>query len=191
MVPGGVAVFVAARGIDVDDVSHVINYDIPVEPESYVHRIGRTGRAGATGKAIAFCEPAERSALKAIEKLTGKPVPVMALPQDLAAQGPVAPDGDTRQPAPRGGPRGGGRKPAAPGGAHGHAPAKAAKGKGPAHGRGGAHAKAARAQGPAGGSQATAAPARIPHPAGAGEPARHPRAHQFPSARTPSRRGRR
>ena len=186
-----VATDVAARGIDVDDVSHVINYDIPVEPESYVHRIGRTGRAGATGKAIAFCEPAERGALKAIEKLTGKPVPVMPLPQDLAAQGPAAPDGDARQPAPRGGPRGGGRKPAAPGGAHGHAPAKAAKGKGPAHGRGGAHAKAARAQGPAGGSQATAAPARIPHPAGAGEPARHPRAHQFPSARTPSRRGRR
>ena len=185
-----VATDVAARGIDVDDVSHVINYDIPVEPESYVHRIGRTGRAGATGKAIAFCEPAERGALKAIEKLIGKAVPLMALPQDLAALGSLEPE-------PRGGQRPGGARPAPKAGGHGRGagrgPAKpaAAKGKGPAHGRGGAHAKAARAQGTAGGSSATAAPARVPHPAGAGEPARHPRAHQFPSARTPSRRGRR
>jgi ATP-dependent RNA helicase RhlE len=184
-----VATDVAARGIDVDDVSHVINYDIPVEPESYVHRIGRTGRAGATGKAIAFCEPAERGALKAIEKLIGKAVPPMALPQDLAALGSLEPE-------PRGGQRPGGARPAPKAGGHGRGagrgPAKpaAAKGKGPAHGRGGAHAKASRAQGAAGGS-ATAAPARVPHPAGAGEPARHPRAHQFPSARTPSRRGRR
>jgi ATP-dependent RNA helicase RhlE len=184
-----VATDVAARGIDVDDVSHVINYDIPVEPESYVHRIGRTGRAGATGKAIAFCEPAERGALKAIEKLIGKAVPLMALPQDLAALGSLEPE-------PRGGQRPGGAKPAPKAAGHGRGagrgPAKpaAAKGKGPAHGRGGAHAKASRAQGAAGGS-ATAAPARVPHPAGAGEPARHPRAHQFPSARTPSRRGRR
>jgi ATP-dependent RNA helicase RhlE len=79
-----VATDVAARGIDVDGITHVINYDIPVEPESYVHRIGRTGRAGATGRAIAFCEPAERSALKAIEKLIGKAVPVAPLPQGLA-----------------------------------------------------------------------------------------------------------
>jgi ATP-dependent RNA helicase RhlE len=79
-----VATDVAARGIDVDGITHVINYDIPVEPESYVHRIGRTGRAGATGQAIAFCEPAERGALKAIEKLIGKAVPVAPLPQGLA-----------------------------------------------------------------------------------------------------------
>ncbi|MFM9144924.1 MAG: helicase-related protein, partial [Phycisphaerales bacterium] len=80
-----VATDVAARGIDVDGITHVINFDIPVEPESYVHRIGRTGRAGATGQAIAFCEPAERGALKAIEKLIGKAVPVAPLPQGLAA----------------------------------------------------------------------------------------------------------
>jgi ATP-dependent RNA helicase RhlE len=78
-----VATDVAARGIDVDSISHVVNFDIPVEAESYVHRIGRTGRAGATGIAIAFCEPAERGALKAIEKLLGKAVPVAPLPEGL------------------------------------------------------------------------------------------------------------
>ncbi|MBC7793618.1 MAG: DEAD/DEAH box helicase [Clostridia bacterium] len=65
-----IATDVAARGIDVDGVSHVINYDLPNEPESYVHRIGRTGRAGATGTAIAFCDVSERPYLKQIEKLT-------------------------------------------------------------------------------------------------------------------------
>ena len=64
-----VATDVAARGIDIAGVSHVINFDIPSEPESYVHRIGRTGRAGAQGLAISFCTPEERDLLKAIEKL--------------------------------------------------------------------------------------------------------------------------
>ncbi len=67
-----VATDVAARGIDIDGVTHVINYDMPVEPESYVHRIGRTGRAGATGIAISFCTADERSELRAIESLTGE-----------------------------------------------------------------------------------------------------------------------
>ncbi len=70
-----VATDVAARGIDIDGVTHVINYDMPVEPESYVHRIGRTGRAGAAGIAISFCTPAERAELKAIEDLIGKRIP--------------------------------------------------------------------------------------------------------------------
>ncbi len=65
-----VATDIAARGIDVDNVSHVVNYDLPNIPETYVHRIGRTARAGATGLAIAFCTPEERSDLAAIEKLT-------------------------------------------------------------------------------------------------------------------------
>ncbi len=78
-----VATDVAARGIDVDAISHVFNYDIPVEPESYVHRIGRTGRAGATGLAIAFCDPEERDSLRAIEKLTGQKVPVVDRPESL------------------------------------------------------------------------------------------------------------
>ncbi len=64
-----VATDVAARGIDIDGVSHVVNYDMPVEEESYVHRIGRTGRAGADGIAISLCTPEERSELRAIEKL--------------------------------------------------------------------------------------------------------------------------
>ena len=67
-----VATDVAARGIDIDGVSHVINYDMPVEAESYVHRIGRTGRAGATGIAISFCTPDEHEELEAIEKLIGQ-----------------------------------------------------------------------------------------------------------------------
>ena len=71
-----VATDVASRGIDIDDVSHVINYEIPDVPESYVHRIGRTGRAGARGIALSFCAPDERGSLRDIEKLTRRPIPV-------------------------------------------------------------------------------------------------------------------
>jgi ATP-dependent RNA helicase RhlE len=70
-----VATDIAARGIDVPGVSHVINYELPNEPESYVHRIGRTARAGAGGAAIAFCDPSERSYLQAIERLMRVSVP--------------------------------------------------------------------------------------------------------------------
>ena len=73
-----VATEIAARGIDIDDVSHVINYDLPNVPEQYVHRIGRTARAGNGGHAISFCAPDERAYLKDIEKLTKLAVPVMA-----------------------------------------------------------------------------------------------------------------
>lgn len=73
-----VATDIAARGIDVKGVSLVINYDIPNEPESYVHRIGRTARAGAEGLAIAFCDPDERLYLRDIERLIRLEVPVMA-----------------------------------------------------------------------------------------------------------------
>ena len=66
-----VATDVAARGIDVDDVTHVINFDLPVEAETYVHRIGRTARAGADGEALSFCCAEDRSYLRAIEKLLG------------------------------------------------------------------------------------------------------------------------
>ncbi len=71
-----VATDVAARGIDVDDISHVVNYDLPLEAETYVHRIGRTARAGASGGAISFCCAEERACLRGIEKLLGAPVPV-------------------------------------------------------------------------------------------------------------------
>jgi ATP-dependent RNA helicase RhlE len=71
-----VATDIAARGIDVDGVSHVINYDLPHVPESYVHRIGRTARAGAEGDAIAFCTPEDRGLLRDIERTIRQSVPV-------------------------------------------------------------------------------------------------------------------
>jgi ATP-dependent RNA helicase RhlE len=71
-----IATDIAARGIDVEGISHVINYDLPNVPESYVHRIGRTARAGKDGIAIAFCDPDELPLLKDIEKLTRSRVPV-------------------------------------------------------------------------------------------------------------------
>ena len=71
-----VATDIAARGIDVDGISHVINFDLPIEPESYVHRIGRTARAGATGIAISFCDPEECAYLANIEKVIRHAVPV-------------------------------------------------------------------------------------------------------------------
>ncbi len=70
-----VATDVAARGLDVDDITHVINYDLPLEAETYVHRIGRTARAGAGGDAISFCCAEDRANLRDIERLLGKPVP--------------------------------------------------------------------------------------------------------------------
>ena len=66
-----VATDVAARGIDVDGITHVVNFDLPIEPESYIHRIGRTGRAGAPGMALSFCSNSERGELRAIEELLG------------------------------------------------------------------------------------------------------------------------
>jgi ATP-dependent RNA helicase RhlE len=71
-----VATDIAARGIDIDELTHVINYELPNIPESYVHRIGRTGRAGASGIAISFCDAEEKEYLRDIQKLIGKNVPV-------------------------------------------------------------------------------------------------------------------
>jgi ATP-dependent RNA helicase RhlE len=78
-----VATDVASRGIDVSDVSHVINFDVPVVIEDYVHRIGRTGRALQSGEAITFCGPAEEYYLKKIEKLIKQTIPVSAIPDDV------------------------------------------------------------------------------------------------------------
>ena len=72
-----VATDVAARGIDIPTVRHVYNYDLPNVPENYVHRIGRTARAGAEGTAVAFCAPAEMGELQAIEKILKKPIPIL------------------------------------------------------------------------------------------------------------------
>ena len=79
-----VATDVAARGLDVDRVTHVINYDVPFDEEAYVHRIGRTGRAGRRGKAILFVAPRERRMLRNIERLTRQEIPEIRLPSPLA-----------------------------------------------------------------------------------------------------------
>ena len=79
-----VATDVAARGLDVERVSHVVNYDIPTDTESYVHRIGRTGRAGRSGDAILFVTPRERHLLRAIERATRQPITPMQLPSTEA-----------------------------------------------------------------------------------------------------------
>jgi ATP-dependent RNA helicase RhlE len=79
-----IATDIAARGIDVDGVTHVINYDLPNVPESYVHRIGRTARAGASGAAISLCDGEEKSFLRGIEKLIRARVPVIPAPGQAA-----------------------------------------------------------------------------------------------------------
>jgi ATP-dependent RNA helicase RhlE len=101
-----VATDIAARGIDVDGVTHVINYDLPNIPESYVHRIGRTARAGAEGIAISFCNGEERAYLRDIERLTRLKVPVAPLPDGIVAapepairaEAPHRPAGRPQQP---------------------------------------------------------------------------------------------
>lgn len=86
-----VATDVAARGIDVDNISHVVNYDLPMEPETYVHRIGRTGRAGAKGVAISFCDMDEQKYLRGIERLIKKHIPVDRSPRPELKSIPQAP----------------------------------------------------------------------------------------------------
>jgi ATP-dependent RNA helicase RhlE len=89
-----VATDIAARGIDVTGVSHVVNFDLPAEAESYVHRIGRTARAGAQGIAIAFCDPEELGLLRQIERLIKQPITVVG-------DGPApAPAGQHKRPGP-------------------------------------------------------------------------------------------
>ena len=96
-----VATDIAARGIDVDGVTHVVNFDLPNDPESYVHRIGRTARAGAAGVAIAFCDLDEKFLLRDIEKTIRQPVPVFADHPYHSAE--IANDpGTTKRPRQRG-----------------------------------------------------------------------------------------
>jgi ATP-dependent RNA helicase RhlE len=75
-----VATDIAARGIDVDELGHVVNFDVPRAPEDYIHRVGRTGRAEATGEAFTFVAPDEEKELQAIERATGKPLPRVTVP---------------------------------------------------------------------------------------------------------------
>ncbi|MEN3952712.1 DEAD/DEAH box helicase [Iodidimonas sp. SYSU 1G8] len=98
-----VATDIAARGIDVDGITHVINFELPNEPESYVHRIGRTARAGAEGIAIAFCDPTERAYLRGIEKLTRVTLSVVGeTPRDTGESPPENGRNRPRTQAPRG-----------------------------------------------------------------------------------------
>ncbi|MEX2285838.1 MAG: DEAD/DEAH box helicase [Planctomycetaceae bacterium] len=114
-----VATDIAARGIDVDGISHVLNYDLPHEPETYIHRIGRTGRAGASGIAVSFCDDVERKLLKAIERLIGKVVSIdrsVSLTADSNAKSPTSPQqpSSDERPDSRGfRPKSGGRRKAA------------------------------------------------------------------------------
>ena len=116
-IPVLVATDIAARGIDIDEISHVIQFDLPDVPETYVHRIGRTARAGASGTAIAFCDQEETGLLKDIEKLIKKLIPVAGGPVPSWAQSgaplayppPPKRGSQPRSGPPRGGaPRGGG-----------------------------------------------------------------------------------
>ena len=99
-----VATDIAARGIDIDDLAYVFNYDLPNVPETYVHRIGRTGRAGASGQAISFCDMEERAYLRDIEKLTGQKIPVLSIDPALKAHIDAQP-AEAPSPKPEFGPR--------------------------------------------------------------------------------------
>jgi ATP-dependent RNA helicase RhlE len=101
-----VASDIASRGLDITDVSHVFNFDLPNEPETYVHRIGRTGRAGASGLAVSFCDHEERAHLRTIERLIGRRIPVAGGTRDEAPAPSRPASGRTRpqspwQPPPR------------------------------------------------------------------------------------------
>jgi ATP-dependent RNA helicase RhlE len=148
-VPVLVATDIVARGIHVDDISHVVNFDLPEEPESYVHRIGRTARAGKSGMAVTLLDPSERAKLRQVEKLTGLRFDIQ--PTSFAAAMPAGGAEEEReQRGPRRGGRGNGQ--GRPGGNNaGGAKAnnnRRRSGHGGAHG---GHAGEGQAQGPKGG----------------------------------------
>ena len=97
-----VATDIAARGIDVDGITHVINYHLPLEAETYIHRIGRTARAGADGDAISFCSADERDALRSIERLLRKSIPV-DMQHEFHSEVARQATGAAARPPPRGG----------------------------------------------------------------------------------------
>jgi len=165
-----IATDIAARGIDVDHVSHVVNFELPHEPETYVHRIGRTGRAGMTGKAVSLCDHEERPRLQAIERLLRKAIPVR---NDLPDLPHVEPAGEPRggHEAGKRGSRGGSRASGASSSRGGGQPG------GTARGRGGSSRSADRQQGqrreqparrPDGGSSGSGSESRPATPASRG-----------------------
>jgi ATP-dependent RNA helicase RhlE len=137
-----VATEIAARGLDIEDISHVINYDVPESPEMYVHRIGRTARAEATGDALTLVDDRELPLIEAIEQALNRPLPRLTLPGfEAGAPAHPAPPGPVRDGPPhrRRRRRGGrGRRRAGPSGPHAHHPAGGQHGHG--GGAGGPHA---------------------------------------------------
>jgi ATP-dependent RNA helicase RhlE len=128
-----VATDIASRGIDVDDISHVVNYDVPHTPEDYVHRIGRTGRVDATGDAFTLMSPEESKDVVAIERFLGRGIPRVTLPDfDYKKRASEEPRGRGDEPRSERGGRG--RRGERPRGSH-EAPRPAVP-AGPAHGRG-------------------------------------------------------
>ncbi|WP_163992510.1 DEAD/DEAH box helicase [Pyxidicoccus caerfyrddinensis] len=175
-----VATDIAARGIDIDGLSHVINYDLPNVPEQYVHRIGRTGRAGASGIAVSFCDGEERAYLRDIERTIRRSVPVVEdHPYRAGRSGPrpadySAPAEPDRAPAGnRGGGRGGGRGQSQArasgngggggGGGHPSGPSRRSRGGRGGGGRGEGRSEGGRsAQGGGGGGRGNVAVSRGP-----------------------------
>jgi ATP-dependent RNA helicase RhlE len=155
-----VATDIAARGLDIDQLPHVVNFELPNVPEDYVHRIGRTGRAGMVGEALSLVSPDERDELRAIERMLKRSIPVMAVEGFVPGAEPAPSQGQPRQ--------------------HPHPRSQG-------HGRGGhhAHRHAPRAQHAHAPSPARSHEAR---PAPAAAPAGTPSAHA-PQAHAPKRRG--
>ncbi|WP_394688232.1 DEAD/DEAH box helicase [Hoeflea sp.] len=163
-VPVLIATDIAARGIDVPGVSLVVNYELPNVPEVYVHRIGRTARAGAEGTAVTFCAPDERSLLRDIEKMLKVAIPVENAPEGTYVDALADPDGDfaplNRSQRPRQGPRPQGAKPQGqgrnrsgngggrgkPGGGQGRKPGGNGQGRAPVEAQGEARPAANRHQ---------------------------------------------
>ena len=106
-----VATDIAARGIDISELSHVFNYDLPEVPETYVHRIGRTARAGADGTAVSFCAPEEQEYLAGIEKLNRRKIPVVSGHPWDGVPAPVSPEPPVRGKKPKAAPEQAGKQP--------------------------------------------------------------------------------
>src|SRR5690606_19298157 len=138
-----VATDIAARGVDIDQLPQVVNYELPNVAEDYVHRIGRTGRAGSPGSAITLVEPEERKLLAGVERLLGRPIPRVDIPGHTGWSG--KPETEPEHPG-EARARTGQRPPRSPGSARGGAPGHAGggRGRGAAPARGGGRSEGGR-----------------------------------------------